>query len=207
MRFGRRVGILITFLSTGCAADRQSLADLGVNISLSSLPSGAQVQQDGREVGVTPMDLHLDTEMAVTLTFALGGFTPRTITGTRDDLYKKWRGEVGVVLLPVGYNNGGPVPGMSDVDGLTGLAEELQKRGDWARAAEVWEHVLVFSPRNARAHRGMGSCLAKMGRDEEAIREYEQYLFLAPGAPDAARVQRAVDNYRGGIPASSSHAH
>jgi tetratricopeptide (TPR) repeat protein len=191
----------VAIFGVGCAADRQSLSDLGLDLRLSSLPSGAHVQLEGRDVGITPMDLHVDTEGAISLTFALAGFTPRTLTGTRDDLYKKWRGEVGVVLLPVGYN-AGPVPGISDVDGLTGLAEELQRRGDWAHAAQVWEHVLTFSPRNARAHRGMGSCLAKMGRDEEAIREYEQYLFLAPGAPDAERVQRAVDRYREGIPAS-----
>jgi regulator of sirC expression with transglutaminase-like and TPR domain len=111
-----------------------------------------------------------------------------------------------VVLLPVGYNPG-QMPGITDVDGLTGLATELQRRGDWEHAAQVWEQVLVFSPRNARAHRGMGSCLAKMGRDEEAIREYEQYLFLAPGAPDSERVQRAVDAYRMGLPADGTKGH
>jgi tetratricopeptide (TPR) repeat protein len=192
----------VALLGAACAADRQSLADLGVDLRLSSLPSGAQVQLDGRDVGITPMDLNVPSDAPITLTFALGGFTPRTITGGRDELYRKWHGDLGVVLLPVGY--AGTPPGISDVDGLTGLAQDLQKRGDWAHAAQVWEHVLVFSPRNARAHRGMGSCLAKMGRDEEAIREYEQYLFLAPGAEDAARVQRAVDNYRGGIPVNKA---
>jgi tetratricopeptide (TPR) repeat protein len=192
--------MLIGLCCAACAADRQSLSDLGIDLRLSSLPGGAQVQLNGREVGVTPMNLHLDSDGPVTLTFALGGYTPRTLAGTRDEIYRKSKGEIGIVLLPVGYP--GPAPTVSDVEGLTGLAQELQRRGDWSRALEVWEHVLSFTPRNARAHRGMGSCLAKMGRDEEAIREYEQYLFLDPGAADAARVQRAIDRYRGGIPVS-----
>jgi tetratricopeptide (TPR) repeat protein len=192
-------GMLVGLLCWGCAAEKQSLADLGLDLRLSSLPAGALVQLDGQDIGVTPMNLHLDADRDISLTFALGGYQSRTVGGRRDELYRRSKGEIGVVLMPIGYNSG-PPPTVSDVDGLTHLAVELQRRSQWARAAEVWEHILSFSPRHARAHRGMGSCLAKLGRDEEAIREYEQYLFLAPGAPDAARVQRAVDNYRGGIP-------
>lgn len=193
--------MLVGLCYAGCAADRQSLNDLGLDIRLSSLPAGAQVQNNGRDIGVTPMSLHLDSDGPVSLTFALAGYAPRTIVGTRDEIYRKSKGEIAIVLLPLGYNPGAP-PTASDLEGLTRLAQELERRGEWERAAQIWEHILSFSPRYARAHRGMGSCMAKMGRDEEAIREYEQYLFLVPDAPDAARVQRAIDRYRGGIPAS-----
>ena len=40
---------------------------------------------------------------------------------------------------------------------------------------------------------------AKLGRDEDAVREYSQYLLFDPDAPDAERVRRAIDKYRGGI--------
>ncbi|MHB1846490.1 MAG: tetratricopeptide repeat protein [Deltaproteobacteria bacterium] len=182
----------------GCAAPRKvTMAELTSDIQIDSLPSGAQVSVDGRPAGVSPVQVSLPPGRPVTLTVALGGFTPRTLVGTREQLLGSGD-RLGVVLLPAGFTSR-HAPDMNDPTSLAELAHELERRRDWGRAAEAWARVLELAPRYAPAHRGMGSCLAKLGRDEQAIREYEQYLFLAPDAPDAAKVRHAVDSYRGGI--------
>ncbi len=126
------------------------------------------------------------------------GFDSLTVEGTRETLLHGGSGQIGVALLPQGYVPG-PHPSRDEAVGLSAIAAELGRRRDWGHAAEFWTRVLQLKPRDARAHRGMGSALAKMGRDEDAIREYEQYLFFAPEGEDTERVRHAVDAYRGGV--------
>jgi hypothetical protein len=178
--------------------------DMASDVQLTSLPIGSQVSVDGQVVGKTPTVFGFQSGKTYQVTFTLKGFAPGTIEATREDLLKSASGQVGVVLLPLGAT----LPPGSNLDKpnvLTALAGELERRKDWGHAAEFWTRILQLNPRDARAHRGMGSVLAKMGRDEDAIREYEQYLFLAPpDAEDADRVRRAVDAYRGGVSVPAS---
>jgi tetratricopeptide (TPR) repeat protein len=183
-----------------CAGPQKvTFNDLASDVQLTSLPIGCQISVDGQSLGKTPTVYGFESGKTYQITFTMKGFAPGTIEATREDLLKSGSGQVGVVLLPLGAT----LPPRSSLDKpntLTALAGELERRKDWAHAAEFWTRVIQLSPRDARAHRGMGSALAKMGRDEEAIREYEQYLFLAPpDAEDAERVRRAVDSYRGGV--------
>lgn len=195
----RRLALLTLAATAACAApQRVSLLDLSSDLQLRSLPTGAEVSLDGRSVGKTPMDVALAGRESYELTFALRGFASRTIGGSREELLHMGAGQLGVVLLPVGFGSG-PPPGFDQADKLAAVASELGRRKAWGLSAEFWQRVLQLAPRNARAHRGMGSALAKLGRDEEAIRQYEEYLFLAPDAEDAERVHHAVDAYRGGI--------
>ena len=189
--------LAVAFLAA-CAGPRPlTFNDLASDLQLTSLPNGAAVAVDGQAVGKTPAVSSFQSGKSYQITFSMKGFSPVTIEGTREDFLKAGTGQVGVVMLPLGAT----LPPRSDLDQpnvLSALAGELERRKDWGHAAEFWTRVLAIKPQDARAHRGMGSALAKMGHDEEAIREYEKYLFLAPEAEDAERVRHAVDAFRGG---------
>ena len=196
---------LIALAAAACAGPRKvSLMDLSSDLEIRSLPTGAGVVDHGELLGHTPLTLPLAGGKSYELLFSMPGFAARSVSGTRESLMALAGGTLGVVLLPVGTK--ARPPGFDDVAGLTAVAQALERRGDWGGAAQFWDRVITVAPRDARAHRGMGSAFAKLGRDEEAVREYEQYLFLAPDAPDAVRVRRAVDSFRGGIELPSADA-
>lgn len=48
----------------------------------------------------------------------------------------------------------------------------------------------------AKAHRGLGMLYEKLGRQNEAVTEYEKYLELAPGAIDRERIQKHIEALR-----------
>jgi tetratricopeptide (TPR) repeat protein len=195
----RWMALLALVTAAACAEpQRVSLTDLSSDLQLRSLPLGAAVTLDGQTIGKTPMDITLAAGRSYDFTFSLKGFASRSVGGTRERLLHLGSGQLGVVLLPQGFVFG-PPPSFDAAGALAAAASELGRRKDWGHAAEFWARVLLLQPRDARAHRGMGSALAKLGRDEEAIREYEQYLFLAPDADDADRVRHAVDAFRGGV--------
>jgi tetratricopeptide (TPR) repeat protein len=177
------------------AAPPQSLDDLSTDVRVDSLPARAQVAVNGQPLGFTPATIHLDRTQLYEVALSFPGFQTRAFGGTADALLRARTIEM--VLVPDGFT--APAPAGNDAAGLTAVAERLERQQDWARAAEFWRRVVILAPRGARGHRGLGSAYAKLGQDEQAVREYTQYLFLDPTAPDARRVQRAIDNYRGGI--------
>lgn len=193
-----RAALACTLLAACAGPQKLSLADLSSDLQLQSIPAGAAVLQDGQPLGKTPMWLSLRGGVTYNLTFTAPGYAPRTVGGTREQLMHLGNGQLGVVLLPQGFTLKRP-PSFDDAEGLSAIAVELEHRKAWGQAIEFWGRVVLVQPRNARAHRGMGSAWAKLGKDEQAIREYEQYLFLAPDAPDAERVRRVVESARGGI--------
>jgi tetratricopeptide (TPR) repeat protein len=183
-------------LAIGCAGDvRPGLKDVSSNVRIDSLPSHAQVVVSGTLVGATPIIIPVESKKIYELSLNFNGFAPRTFGGNGEWFLNQ--GLIMAVLVPNGYS--GQPPRYDDAKGLQVLAEELQRRQDWSHAAEFWQRVLVLQPQNARAHRGLGSAYAKLGRDEDAVREYSQYLLFDPDAPDAERVRRAIDKYRGSI--------
>ncbi len=194
---GVRAGtIAIAACLVGCSGEqRPSLNDLSNNLRVDSLPSHAQVAFSGTAVGSTPLHMSIDPKQIYELQISKPGFAPRIYGGSGEWLLNQ--GLIMAVLVPNGYS--GQPPRYDDAKGLTVVAEDLQRRSDWSDAAEVWQRILVLQPQNARAHRGLGSAYAKLGRDEEAVREYTQYLLFDPNAPDAERVRKAIDKYRGGI--------
>jgi tetratricopeptide (TPR) repeat protein len=188
--------LLSTLGSGACAGDtRPGLKDVTSNVRIDSLPSHAQVVLSGTLIGATPVNIPVDSKQIYELSLNATGFAPRTYGGNGEWLLNQ--GLIMAVLVPNGYS--GQPPRYDDAKGLLLVAEELQRRSDWGHAAEFWQRILVLQPQNARAHRGLGSAYAKLGRDEDAVREYTQYLLFDPDAPDAERVRRAIDKYRGGI--------
>jgi tetratricopeptide (TPR) repeat protein len=196
IRGGAAALLGFSLVQLACAgAPPQTLDDLSTDLRVDSLPARAQVAVNGQWLGFTPATIHLDRGQTYQVAVSAPGFQMRAFGGTADALLRVRSFEV--VLVPDGLTS--PAPQGNDAAGLTAIAERLEALKDWNHAAEFWRRVVTLAPRGARGHRGLGSAYAKLGQDELAIREYAQYLFLAPNAPDAARVQRAIDAYRGGI--------
>jgi len=73
MRF---IAALVLFLSlTSCGT---LFSKGGGDIMVTSKPSGAEIQLDGKEVGVTPAQVHLKQNAKGKITVSLSGYVPQT---------------------------------------------------------------------------------------------------------------------------------
>lgn len=92
-----------------------------------------------------------------------------------------------------------PVAEKSAGGGGKGSAGTWVKKGEAAlrsgqveEAQEAFTRAIAADAGHAVAHRGLGSVLLMQGREAEAGKAFRQYLKLAPGAADAARIQALV---------------
>jgi len=46
------------------------------------------------------------------------------------------------------------------------------------------------------AHRGLGMLYEKLGRTNDAVREYQKYIELVPNAFDGERIQKRIEALR-----------
>lgn len=58
------------------------------------------------------------------------------------------------------------------------------------------EMAIALDPSYAPAFRSLGSAYAMVGREQKMVEMLERYLELAPDAPDAARIEQVVGQYR-----------
>lgn len=75
---------------------------------------------------------------------------------------------------------------------LTNLKCAYHRAGDYGRSLAAVERILVLLPTSPMQIRDRGYLLARLGRDDEAVEQFETYLVLAPRAGDAERVERVV---------------
>src|SRR5437762_7889118 len=54
----------------------------------------------------------------------------------------------------------------------------------WRNGESLWGHALAVTSGNFLAHDGLGECLAKRGRLDEAIDQFQQALKIAPRYPE-----------------------
>ena len=61
------------------------------------------------------------------------------------------------------------------------------------RAAEEYRKAIASNPGHPNAHRNLGIVLAfDFKNKREAIREFEEYLRVAPNAPDAQKISQLI---------------
>lgn len=65
------------------------------------------------------------------------------------------------------------------------------KAGRYSDALKAFERVAQLNPR-AEVFYNQAACLDKLGRREEAIAKYQQYLTMAPDASDAGKVKTRI---------------
>jgi len=64
---------------------------------------------------------------------------------------------------------------------------------DDERALAAVERILLIRPDSPEEVRDHGMILARRGLVDEAIAEFEHYLDVLPGAPDATRVRMLIE--------------
>ena len=68
------------------------------------------------------------------------------------------------------------------------LAYSAFNRGEWRGAFEAYERLLAFDRKNIRGHYGLGVLLSdKMGKQREAVREFEFVKNLDPSYEDVSK--------------------
>lgn len=72
---------------------------------------------------------------------------------------------------------------------LLNLKRIYLAREDYARALAAVDRLLLVHPDDAKEIRDRGFLLAHLGRPGAAVADLEQYLALAPGAPDSDSVR------------------
>ncbi len=81
---------------------------------------------------------------------------------------------------------------------LTNLKGIYVRLDDHPRALAAVERLLMMTPTAPLESRSRGVLLARMGRREEAARQFEAYLRVAPSADDVDRVGEMVKDLRAG---------
>jgi tetratricopeptide (TPR) repeat protein len=67
------------------------------------------------------------------------------------------------------------------------------------KALAEYRKALNLNPRHANAYRNMGVVLSyDLHRNAEAIKAYQKYLEVYPGAPDATQIEAEIDRLKAG---------
>jgi tetratricopeptide (TPR) repeat protein len=85
--------------------------------------------------------------------------------------------------------------GMAEAHYQLGLV--LAKRQEWAPAAAEFERVTDISPSNAYAHYYGGLMQYRANRPDRMANHFEQFLKLAPDAPERPEVTQIMRTVRG----------
>jgi tetratricopeptide (TPR) repeat protein len=131
------------------------------------------------------------------LTVHKDGYHPAELRVNGQEIHQAGGGYLAVALAPASFE--ATSIRADDVGQLDRAARELSAKGNPSDAIEFYRRVLKLKPSHALAHRGIGICYAKMGKREESLNAYRQYLLYAPDAPDAKKVQEVLDKASGGI--------
>ena len=72
------------------------------------------------------------------------------------------------------------------------MATTLHESGNHAAAVEQYKAAMALSPGDASTRMGLGVCYEALDRPQQAAQAFDDYLRLAPSAPDAERIRRRV---------------
>jgi len=77
--------------------------------------------------------------------------------------------------------------------------QEAAKRGDWKKAAEEFKAAAWSAPYAPAVLYNRGLVYDRMGRELEAIRQYNGFLVAAPGARNAAQVRARIKELQASV--------
>ena len=72
----------------------------------------------------------------------------------------------------------------------------LLLQGQFQAAVTEFREALKLDKRNADAHRGLGVAFSSLQRKADAMRHYESYLRMRPGAADRDTVREALQDLK-----------
>jgi tetratricopeptide (TPR) repeat protein len=180
----------------GCAAERQSWRDLAPPEALVEvLPRAALVELDGRLLGAGSRTVPVpEPTRLYKIRATAPGFEPAEVEQPGEKLAGS---RLGMALRPEGFGFGRRID-LDDPSSLTLAAAQLEREGRAPEAVEYAERALSMAELPL-AHRVLGAAYARLGDRRASIRHYADYLGLAPDAPDAAAISRALEKARGDI--------
>jgi hypothetical protein len=189
------------------------------SLTLMSRPSGAQVLINGHPVGSTPLlGVPLRKSGDSTVDVSMAGYQPIKLevggAGEHDlELSLVPQGEkapaVDESAPAVEENAKRPAAGEEpDEDSQRGAKERMAKAEDLYQkgrelfidhkseaAAAYFKQAVAVAPGHPRAHMYLGTCLASHNEVEDAAREYEMFLHLAPDDPMAGPAEQLLRGY------------
>jgi tetratricopeptide (TPR) repeat protein len=80
------------------------------------------------------------------------------------------------------------------------LAMTLHHKGDEASAIEQYQKAIALQPEDASFRKALGISYEQLRRGPEAAAAYQEYLRLAPSAPDADKVRARIARLQAGSP-------
>jgi len=70
------------------------------------------------------------------------------------------------------------------------------KRKNYKAAEDRYREALFYKGNDAIATYRLGVCLEKLGRPDEARKEYESYLQILPHGPEAEACQKSIERLK-----------
>ncbi len=62
-------------------------------------------------------------------------------------------------------------------------------------AIQELNKCIAADPKLAKAHKALGKAYMQLHREDKAVKAFERYVEMAPGAPDVAALKAAIDDY------------
>lgn len=75
---------------------------------------------------------------------------------------------------------------------LNNLGFLYYRKGDYERALDYLQKTVAADPKRKEAYGNLADTYLKLGKKEEARKNYEQYLVMYPGTPRAAEIRGAL---------------
>jgi tetratricopeptide (TPR) repeat protein len=90
----------------------------------------------------------------------------------------------------------GQAPGTDPVTSAFRAAVARLDQRRWREAADAFSRVIQTLPRAAEAYYDRGLAFSALDQRDAAVRDFEQYLALRPGAEDQSQVRAQIDALR-----------
>jgi len=179
-----------------CAAERGSWRELAPpEVLVEVLPRAARVELDGQPAGTGSRTLPVpEATRLYRIRASAPGFEAAEVELPGEKLAGS---RLGMALRPEGFGSGRRLD-LDDPSGLSQAAAQLERGGRAPEAVEYAERALSLAE-VPLAHRVLGAAYARLGDRRASVRHYTDYLNLAPDAPDAAAISRALERSRGDI--------
>lgn len=188
-------------LFAACAAEKVALSEVATpEVIVETLPSGAAVTGAASEPGTTPYALHAArAEQRYEITVASKGFLPQTIAVQGEEIRAHPGARLLLPLRPDFWNPSAPFIDPQDAASLNRAGQDLSKANRCPEALLFLQRATEINPRFATALKAMGRCHARLKSWQKALAAYQQYLLVAPDAPDGDEVRALISKAAGDI--------
>jgi hypothetical protein len=195
-RGGARAAVLLAALGAAAScAHREAWEVSAPEVTIEVLPAQAELEADGQPAGRGPLRQSAgDPARVLRLRASAEGYQ---VLETSLPVGRLGGETVALVLRPIGYGSQRPLDAR-DAPSLAQAALALLRDGRIEDAMAFASRSLAIAE-GPVAHKVLGMAYSRRGDRRSAARHYAACLSLAPGAPDAPEIARALEEARGDI--------